>query len=352
MRTNPLRAKLLSLATAVPEHELRTEDVIVEATKIFGGRHEDFDRMMPVYANTGINMRYSVCSYDWFREEQGWPERSEAFITGASHLFGVVSARALEQAGLDASQIDSIVMISSTGIATPTIEARVMSELGFRDDVNRVPVFGLGCAGGIAGLSLAARLAAAQPDTNVLVVVIELCSLTFRRDEMTKSNIIATALFGDGAAAAVLSTHGKNPHGEIEFMGEHTWPDTEDVMGWRMDNIGFSAIFSRSIPDLALRDLRPAADQFLRGHNLNLTHIDAYSFHPGGAKVITALETAFDLETGRLANERKILAGYGNMSAPTVLFVLNEGLKENFTGRRFVSALGPGFTAGFLTMLQ
>jgi alkylresorcinol/alkylpyrone synthase len=343
---------LLSLATAVPEHELRTEDVIVEATKIFGGRHEDFDRMMPVYANTGINMRYSVCSYDWFREEQGWPERSEAFVTGASHLFGVVSARALEQAGLAADQIDTIVMISSTGIATPTIEARVMSELGFRDDVNRVPVFGLGCAGGVAGLSLAARLAAAQPDTNVLVVVIELCSLSFRRDEMTKSNIVATALFGDGAAAAVLSSHGKNAYGEIEFMGEHTWPDTIDVMGWRTDNIGFSAIFSRSIPDLALRDLRPAADQFLRGHNLNFSHIGAYSFHPGGTKVIAAIETAFDLETGKLADERRILANYGNMSAPTVLFVLNEGLKENFTGRRFVSALGPGFTAGFLTMLQ
>ena len=347
-----MRPKLLSLATAVPEHELRTEDVIVEATKIFGGRHEDFDRMMPVYANTGINMRHSICPYEWFREEQGWQERSEAFVTGASHLFGVVSARALEQAGLSASQIDTIVMISSTGIATPTIEARVMSDLGFRDDVNRVPVFGLGCAGGIAGLALAARLAAAQPDTNVLVVVIELCSLTFRRDEMTKSNIIATALFGDGAAAAVLSTVGKNPQGEIEFMGEHTWPGTQDVMGWRMDNQGFSAIFSRSIPDLALRDLRPAADQFLRGHNLNLTHIGAYSFHPGGAKVIAAIETAFDLETGRLTDERRILANYGNMSAPTVLFVLNEGLKENFTGRRFVSALGPGFTAGFLTMLQ
>jgi alkylresorcinol/alkylpyrone synthase len=347
-----LRAKLLSLATAVPEHELRTEDVMVEAAKIFGGRQADFDRMMPVYANTGINMRYSACSYDWFREEQGWPERSEAFVTGASRIFGVVAARALEQAGLAADQIDTIVMISSTGIATPTIEARVMSELGFRDDVNRVPVFGLGCAGGVAGLSLAARLAAAQPDTNVLVVVIELCSLTFRRDEMTKSNIIATALFGDGAAAAVLSTQGKNVHGEIEFMGEHTWPDTIDVMGWRMDNTGFSAIFSRSIPELALRDLRPAADQFLRGHNMNFSHIGAYSFHPGGTKVIAAIETAFDLESGRLADERKILAGYGNMSAPTVLFVLNEGLKENFTGRRFVSALGPGFTAGFLTMLQ
>ncbi len=347
-----MRAKLLSLATAVPRHELRTEEVMVEAAKIFGGRQEDFDRMMPVYANTGINMRYSACSYDWFRAEQGWTERSAAFVTGASHLFGVVSGRALELAGLEADQIDTIVMISSTGIATPTIEARVMSELGFRDDVARVPVFGLGCAGGIAGLSLAARLAVAQPESNVLVVVIELCSLTFRRDEMTKSNIIATALFGDGAAAAVLSTKAKNSHGEIEFTGEHTWPDTIDVMGWRMDNVGFSAIFSRSIPDLALRDLRPAANKFLRGHNLNFDHIGAYSFHPGGAKVIAAIETAFDLEKGKLVDERKILAGYGNMSAPTVLFVLNEGLKENFSGRRFVSALGPGFTAGFLTMLQ
>jgi alkylresorcinol/alkylpyrone synthase len=119
-----------------------------------------------------------------------------------------------------------------------------------------------------------------------------------------------------------------------------------------MDNVGFSAIFSRSIPDLALRDLRPAADKFLQDHNMTFNHIGAYSFHPGGAKVIAAIETAFELETGKLADERKILAGHGNMSAPTVLFVLNEGLKENFSGRRFVSALGPGFTAGFLTMLQ
>ena len=132
-----MRAKLLSLATAVPEYELRTEEVMAEAAKIFGGRQEDFDRMLPVYANTGINMRYSACSYDWFRAEQGWSERSEAFVTVASHLFGVVSGRALEKAGLEADQIDSIVMISSTGIATPTIEARVMSELGFRDDVAR-----------------------------------------------------------------------------------------------------------------------------------------------------------------------------------------------------------------------
>jgi alkylresorcinol/alkylpyrone synthase len=347
-----LRPKLISLATAVPEHVLKTDDVMVEAIKIFSGRHEDFERMMPVYANSGIKTRYSSRPFEWFREDKGWPERSDAFLTGASKIFAEVSTKALDAAGLEADEIDSIIMISSTGIATPTIEARVMNALGFRDDVKRIPVFGLGCAGGIAGLSLAARLAAAEPGKNILVVVIELCTLTFRADEISKSNIIATALFGDGAAAAVVSTSAKNAHAEIEFMGEHTWPDTVDIMGWRMDNEGFGAIFSRSIPELALRNLRPAADAFLACNELNFADVGAYSFHPGGAKVIVALETAFSLEQGSLQNERSILSGFGNMSAPTVLFVLEQGLKENFSGRRFVSALGPGFTAGFLTMLQ
>jgi alkylresorcinol/alkylpyrone synthase len=352
IRNCELRPKLLSLATAVPEHVLKTEDVLVEAMKIFGGRHEDFHRMIPVYANSGIHTRYSSQPYEWFREDKGWPERTEAFLAGATKIFAEVSCKALERAGLEAGQIDSIVMISSTGIATPTIEARVMSDLGFRDDVKRIPVFGLGCAGGLAGVSLAARLAAAEPGKNILTVVIELCSLTFRADEMSKSNIIATALFGDGAAAAVLSTAGQSAHGEIEFMGEHTWPDTLDIMGWRMDAQGFGAIFSRSIPELAVRDLRPAADAFLARNELSFEDVGAYSFHPGGAKVIVALETAFSLEQGQLQNERKILGDYGNMSAPTVLFVLEEGLKEDFSGRRFVSALGPGFTASFITMLQ
>ncbi|MBC8035838.1 MAG: type III polyketide synthase, partial [Rhizobiales bacterium] len=239
----------------------------------------------------------------------------------------------------------------STGVATPSIEARVLHEMGFRDDVARVPVFGLGCAGGVSGLSLAARLAEASPGSTVLIAVIELCTLAFRPDEMTKSNIVATALFGDGAAACVVSTAGE-AHGEIEHAGEHTWPGTIDVMGWRMDPQGFGAIFSRSIPDLAATDLRPAADAFLARHGLSLTDAGAFSFHPGGAKVITALEQAFSLEQGQLQDERAILAGYGNMSAPTVLFVLERALSQPFAGRRFISALGPGFTASFMTMLQ
>jgi alkylresorcinol/alkylpyrone synthase len=344
-------AGLRSLATAVPPHEMRTIDVIREATSIFSGRHVDFERLMPVFGNSGIERRYSVKPYEWFREQQGWPERTDAFIAGASALFAEVAGRALGEAGLAAADVDAIVTVSSTGIATPSIEARLLDGMGFRPDVQRVPVFGLGCAGGVSGLSLAARLARATPGSNVLLVVIELCTLAFRPDEMSKSNVIATALFGDGAAAAVLSTSG--PHmGEVEHAGEHTWPGTTDVMGWRMDREGFGAIFSRSIPELATRDLRPAADQFLARRGLSLDDTASFCFHPGGAKVILALEEAFGTGADRLASERAVLRNYGNMSAPTVLFVLARELERPTPGRRFVSALGPGFSASFITMLH
>lgn len=342
---------ILSVATAVPPFELRTEDVIREARDIFGGRHQDFDRLLPVFGNSGIQRRFSVKPYAWFRQPQGWPERSTAFLEGAAALFAEVTERTLDQAGLAAADIDSIVMVSSTGVATPSIEARMLSDMGFRPNVQRVPVFGLGCAGGASGLSLAARLARSSPGSRVLLVVIELCTLAFRADEMTKSNIIATALFGDGAAAAVLSTAGR-ALGVIEHAGEHTWPGTTDVMGWRMDAEGFGAIFSRSIPDLATTDLRPAADLFLERHGLGLAGIDSHCFHPGGAKVIHALEQAFGLAEGRLGSEREILRDFGNMSAPTVLFVLARELASPRAGRRFLSALGPGFTASFITMLH
>jgi alkylresorcinol/alkylpyrone synthase len=222
-----------------------------------------------------------------------------------------------------------------------------MHEMGFRDDVMRIPVFGLGCAGGVTGLALAAQLAEGR---NVLLVVIELCTLAFRPDEMSKSNVIATALFGDGAAAMVITQNCDGP--AIEYAGQHTWANTIDIMGWRVDDQGLGAIFARSIPDLVNADLRPAAEGFLQKNNLRVDDLDNYTFHPGGVKVLQALETVFEMVDGTLANERKILAGYGNMSAPTVLFVLQEALTQKSRGRRFIGSLGPGFTASFLTVIE
>lgn len=342
---------LLSLATALPPHVLDTREVVREASAIFAGRHRDFERLLPVFGNSGIERRHSVRPYAWFREEQGWPQRTEAYLEGACALFVEAARKALAASGTRPEEIDTIVTVSSTGVATPSIEARVMHALGFRDDVGRVPVFGLGCAGGVSGLSLAARLARADPGSKVLLVVIELCTLAFRPDDLSKSNVIATALFGDGAAAAVLSTDGA-ALGVIEHQGEHCWPGSTDVMGWRLDDQGFGAIFSRSIPDLVARELRPAAEGFLARNGLSVADIHSFCFHPGGAKVVEALEAAFETGQGALASERQVLRDCGNMSAPTVLFVLERELARPRPGRRFVSALGPGFTASFITMLH
>ncbi len=342
--------RIASLATAVPTHILEREFVMAEAKRIFARFGDEFERMAGVFANTGIDRRYSVCPVEWFETATSWGDRAARFLEGAKTLFRQAAGKALERANLGAKDIDVIVTVSSTGIATPSVEAHVMHEMGFRDDVMRVPVFGLGCAGGVTGLALAAQLASGARPRKVLLVVIELCTLHFRPDEMSKSNIVATALFGDGAAAMVISAHGEGP--VIECMGQHTWKDTINIMGWRVDDEGLGAIFARSIPDLVLNDMRPAAAGFLARNDMSLMDIGHFSFHPGGTKVLQALETVFEMQDGTLENERKVLAGYGNMSAPTVLFVLQEAFKQKAKGRRFVGSLGPGFTSSFLTLVD
>lgn len=345
--------RLVSLATAVPEHALDQKAVAEVAAHIFGPRYREFERLSPIFRNSGIRTRYSVCPMEWFTHpdrKNGWPERSAAFLSGSIELFERVARKALDMADIRAQDIDTIVTVCSTGIATPTIETHRLSAMGFRTDVKRIPVFGLGCAGGVTGLSLAARLGRAEPDETILLVVLETCTLAFRDDEFTKANMVACALFGDGAAAAVLSGRSTEGLGSVEHTGEHTWPDTLNVMGWRIDPTGFGAIFSKSIPDLVREKLKPACTQFLARHGLSAGDLDGFVFHPGGAKVVDAIETTFELPQGTLNKEREALRDFGNMSAPTVLFVLERAAQKGLSGRTMLSALGPGFTASFLTM--
>ncbi len=242
-----------------------------------------------------------------------------------------------------------MVTVSSTGIATPSLEARVLDQMGFRKDISRVPVFGLGCAGGVSGLSLAARLARADPGQVVLFVTIELCTLAFRLDELTKANVVATALFGDGAAACVLRA-GETADYHVEGAGEHIWPATLDIMGWNVDPMGFGVIFAQAIPPFVRRHLGAAADGILERIGLERADVDRFVCHPGGAKVIQALEGALGLGQGALDVEREVLGDFGNMSAPTVLFVLERVLQRQPPDRLFLSSLGPGFTASGLSL--
>src|ERR1700722_4914205 len=334
--------KLVSVATAVPPYILEQRDVAAAAHRAFALRYTDFERLARVFKTSGIRRRYAVCPVEWYFQPLGWPERSSAYRDGACQLFVDAANKALDAAGISAAPVDTVVPISSTGIATPSLEARAAARVGFRADVERVPVFGLGCAGGVSGVSIASRLACSRPGSIVLLVAVEVCTLAFRLDDLTKANIVATALFGDGAAACVLKAYDGGA-AAVEMSGQHTWPDTLDIMGWRIDPQGFGVIFDRAIPPFAQAHIAPAVAGILARGGLALEDIDRFACHPGGAKVILALERALSLEQGSLDHERAVLTDYGNMSSPTVLFVLDRILRAGLPSRTLLTAMGPGF---------
>ena len=340
---------LLSLFTATPPHILTQDDALATARDLLGSSFSDFERMTSVFANAGIAERQLAKPVEWYLSPRDFTERTAVYLEVALDLFITAANGALAQAGLCASDIDTIITVSSTGIATPSLDARAMAQMGFREDVTRVPVFGLGCAGGVSGLSLAAKLARATPGSTVLFVTVELCSLALRTDGVGKADVIATALFGDGAAACVLKV---GDEGFVQLCGsaEKTWPNTLDIMGWAMEPSGLGVVLNRGIPAFARRNMREAMDQMLEPQGLQIAEIDRFICHPGGAKVVDAMETALDLNQGSLDHEREVLRQHGNMSAPTALFVLDRVRTSGIPPLSVLTALGPGFTASTLTM--
>jgi len=341
--------RLCALATAVPPHRLDQSNVVERVERMFG-RSPEFERLVSVYANSGIGCRYSVVPFGWFDTAHGWSDRNDAYIAGALDLIEAAARRGLDRAGVAPGELGAIVTVSTTGIATPSLDALLVEHMKLPRDVQRLPIFGLGCAGGALGLARAAALATTMPDKPVLLLVVELCTLQFRRDDLSRSNIVATALFGDGAAAAVLRCDGGSGPA-VTASGEHTWPHSLDIMGWDIAEDGLKAIFSRDIPRLVTTQLAPVAHDFLDRNGFASSDIDCFVCHPGGPKVIDAFESVFGAGFTGAAEARQSLRDYGNMSAASVMFVL-EQMRAAGTGRRraLMTALGPGFSAGFVVL--
>lgn len=338
--------RIRALSTAVPPFALNQGDVEEASKRIFADRGGAFERMRSIYANSGIETRYSCVGLDWYFEDHGWRDRNALYLESAVELIKNAAQTCLDRAGLAPSDVDGLAVVSTTGIATPSLDALLLEQMPFRRNVQRLPIFGLGCAGGVLGLSRVADLARAAPGSRWLFIVVELCSLTFRNRDLSKSNIVATALFGDGAAAMLIeNTEGDGP--VIRDSGEHTWPDSLDVMGWRMQEDGFGVLFSRDIPELVTTQLPPVLFEFLSENALDLAAIDHFVPHPGGAKVLAAMAESLDLPQGALRHAEEVLRDYGNMSAATVFFVLERSLDAGARGRLLLTALGPGFTAAF-----
>ncbi|MEO6255717.1 MAG: type III polyketide synthase [Sphingomicrobium sp.] len=339
---------ILSLATAVPPHVIEQAQAKAVGRRAFGGRPALFDRLSGVFDNAGIAKRHLVAPIEWYEQPHGWSDRNTLYLDAAEKLFEQAAWAAIAKAGLTPDQIDGVVTVSTTGIATPSLEARVSPRLGLRSDVRRVPVFGLGCAGGVNGLALTARLAASEPGSHWLFVTVETCSISIRLDSDDPAAIVATALFGDGAAAAVV-TAGRHSLARITASAEQLWPDTLRIMGWDIEDPGLAVVFDRAIPPFIEAELASAVDSMLGQMGVERSAIDRLCCHPGGVKVIDAIETALELPQGELNLEREVLREFGNMSAPTVLFVLERLIARGLPNRVLMTAFGPGFTcAGLL----
>ena len=350
------RPRIVSLADAVPPHRIAQDEALGFFQRSFDIPPTQRDRLKEVFLNAAIETRYAAAPIHWYDRAHSFEQKNSLYIDKAVGLLKRVAVDALAGAGLACSDVDMLVTVSSTGIAVPTLDARLMEELPFRRNVQRLPLFGLGCAGGALGLARAAACASARPGSRILCLVVELCTLTFCRSDQTTANIVATALFGDGAAGAVLTTNGPGP--AVRAWGEHTWPGSLDVMGWSVTQNGLEVQLSRGIPDIARHRVRPVTDEFLASVGLQLADVDEFICHPGGARVLDALEEAFGLPAGGLAVSRGILRDYGNMSAATVLFVLRRVLetppaangRRGGARRHLVTGLGPGFSMGFLVL--
>ncbi len=346
-----MSVKLAGISTAVPGAEIPQTVVLDWARRTLGGKFKQFERMSKAFDNAGIDTRYTVADVSWFESPKSWPERNEAYLNGATALFVEAAKAALDDAGWAALDVDAVVTVSSTGIATPSIEARALVEMGFRDTIMRVPVFGLGCAGGVSGMAIARDLAAAHEGARVLMVAVEACSVSFCAGVPRKADIIGAALFGDGAAAVcVTSATDQRQEREI-LLGrgvQKTWPDTLSIMGWDVNDTSLGVIFDKAIPDFTKEHLSPAVAGVLSSLGKDADEIDRFVFHPGGTKVIQAIEQSLDLTPESLAIERQVLRDFGNMSAPTVLFVLKRVLESGQTGNMLLGAFGPGFSASFM----
>lgn len=335
------------VATAVPGAPIAQDDFLARTLEAA----PEFRSFRDLFSNTAIAHRHAAVPLEWIRQEHGWAERSAVFDTQAPRLVEEVARKLIDETGTPAGEIDAVVIACTTGIAVPSLDARLVNRLGLRADVERLPLFGLGCAGGVTGLARATALARAQPGRNVLFITVELCSINLRPGDRRMANFISAALFGDGAAGLMLRSLGpgeaQGQRPRVGATGEHIWPDSLDVMGWSIEENGFGVVISPEIPRFARDCLKPALDQFLERNGLNAGDLDGVVLHPGGRKVLEAAQTALDLPRETFRHAWDVLADYGNMSSPTVLFVLDRAMRQPMAGRHLMAAFGPGFTVSF-----
>src|SRR3972149_1602030 len=345
-------SKVVSVGIADAPYKIYQDEVKDLVYQLFHEVREDIERLINVFNNSKIEHRHFTQPKEWATKSHSFRERNEFYIKKALNLSRQAIIDCMNKINAELSDFDHIIFISSTGISTPSIDALLINELKLNQHIKRTPIWGLGCVGGAVGLSRAFEYTCAFPKSAALVIAVELCSLTFQRDDDSKSNIIATAIFSDGAAAAlVVGRENKLFHTKginlIDSLST-TYYDSLDVMGWEVADKGLKVIFSKDIPTIVRKCVRPNIAELTQKHKLLIEDIKHFVTHPGGPKVINAYEESLNLTNGSLELSRKVLREHGNMSSPSVLYVLNEFLSNgtyNPGDYGLISALGPGFSS-------
>jgi alkylresorcinol/alkylpyrone synthase len=336
---------ILSVACALPSHRVGQEDAKTFARGMFSRRNGDFERLLPIFDNVHVENRYFCVPVEWFERDHTFPEKNALYVEHALDLSEKAARRAMDRVGARPDDIGAIFFVSTTGISTPSIDSKLLFRLGLSEHTRRVPIWGLGCSAGAAGIARAAEHARLYPDQLVLLVAVELSGLTFQRGDRSKSNLISTSLFADGAAAVLL---GGATGPKVLGGYSTTWPDTEEVMGWDLVETGLKVQLSKSVPSIVREKFRNNLEEACASWGLDFGEIKHFVLHPGGSKVLDAFEEALGLPAGGLTTSREVLRDCGNMSSVTVLFILERFLES----REFspgdlgvLSAMGPGFSA-------
>lgn len=345
-------AFIVTTATGFPPHYYTQEELVTKVREAWVARNINLDRLERIYRNVMVGGRYTALPVEAYLDLSGFRASNDAWIEVALKLGEETLLTLLEQARLDPQEVAQLTFTTVTGIAVPSIEARLMNRIAFSPHLKRVPLFGLGCLGGAAGVARVADYLKGHPDEVAILLSIELTSLTMQVDDISMANIIASALFGDGAAAVLMA--GRDHHlaqpGQPQVLASQSifFPESEGVMGWEVLDTGFKIILNSQVPEFARHRLRPGIEAFLADHNLALDDITHWIAHPGGPRVIEALEAGLSLKNGALHLSRKCLAEVGNLSSTSILWILKETLA---TARPpagtygLMIAMGPAFSA-------
>jgi alkylresorcinol/alkylpyrone synthase len=347
--------RVTSVQRLLPEHVASQAELLEAFKGLWASEHFNVERLEDLYRAVGVTSRHLALPLRDYPALKTFGQRNDAWIRAATDLGEKAVRGALAQAGLHPKHVDHVFFVTVTGVATPSIDARLVNRLGLRSDVKRTPIFGLGCVAGAAGLARASDYLRAFPAQRAVLLSVELCSLTLQREDVSVANIISSGLFGDGAAAVVLEG------GEVPGPGPRVlatrsvfYPDTERIMGWDVVDGGFKVVLSAKVPDLVRDNIRQNVDAFLGSHGLQRQAITHWVAHTGGPKVLTAFEEALDLEPQALRRSRASLKEIGNLSSASVLHVLGELLDsgEASAGELgLLMAMGPGF-CGELVLLK